>query len=300
LSGAEQNILDANTHGCKDAKQTASLRDYEFRHCEKISTEAIQKKDSGCGFLGLFRLKLRNDRLMLAFTLAEILITLGIIGVVAAMTIPTLIENNQKAQYVTALKKVYSNFNQVLVQYSADKGCVGDLACTNLFHGTSDIAITAELAPYFNIAKRCGNGVSGCFPANVSNNFDGSGARSNTYNTSTIYSTFLTTDGMAFYITTISDNCDLDMSLDGTGDMKQTCGYIRVDVNGYKGPNNTGRDIFMFWITNGRGPKLSPTGGQNGPSTWNANPANLQCNGSNVSGNVCTARVIEEGWQMNY
>ena len=36
-----------------------------------------------------------------AFTLAEILITLGIIGVVAAMTIPTLITNYQKKQTVT-------------------------------------------------------------------------------------------------------------------------------------------------------------------------------------------------------
>ena len=40
-----------------------------------------------------------------AFTLAEVLITLGIIGVVAALTIPTLISNHQKKVYVTQLKK---------------------------------------------------------------------------------------------------------------------------------------------------------------------------------------------------
>ena len=40
-----------------------------------------------------------------AFTLAEVLITLGIIGVVAAMTLPTLIQQHQKQVYVTGLKK---------------------------------------------------------------------------------------------------------------------------------------------------------------------------------------------------
>ena len=43
-----------------------------------------------------------------AFTLAEVLITLGIIGVVAAMTMPVLISNHKKQEYVTRLKKVYS------------------------------------------------------------------------------------------------------------------------------------------------------------------------------------------------
>ena len=40
-----------------------------------------------------------------AFTLAEVLITLGIIGVVAAMTMPTLLNSTQGAQYRTAYKK---------------------------------------------------------------------------------------------------------------------------------------------------------------------------------------------------
>ncbi|MBP7212243.1 prepilin-type N-terminal cleavage/methylation domain-containing protein, partial [bacterium] len=48
-----------------------------------------------------------------AFTLAEVLITLGIIGIVAALTIPTLMNKSQKQQTVTALKKSYSTFSQV-------------------------------------------------------------------------------------------------------------------------------------------------------------------------------------------
>ena len=41
----------------------------------------------------------------IAFTLAEVLITLGIIGVVAALTIPTLIQKYEKQVYITQLKK---------------------------------------------------------------------------------------------------------------------------------------------------------------------------------------------------
>ena len=49
-----------------------------------------------------------------AFTLAEVLITLGIIGVVAALTIPSLISNYQDKQFKTAYKKAYSDISQVV------------------------------------------------------------------------------------------------------------------------------------------------------------------------------------------
>ena len=49
------------------------------------------------------------------FTLAEVLITLGIIGVVAAMTMPTLINSTQGAQYKTAFKKSLTVLSQAVV-----------------------------------------------------------------------------------------------------------------------------------------------------------------------------------------
>ena len=53
----------------------------------------------------------------LAFTLAEVLITLGIIGIVAAMTIPTLINKKQKAEIETQLKENYSIIQQSLIVF---------------------------------------------------------------------------------------------------------------------------------------------------------------------------------------
>ena len=56
------------------------------------------------------------------FTLAEVLITLGIIGVVAAMTIPTLIANTNSTRFMAQFKKSYSTLNQALRRGLSDHG----------------------------------------------------------------------------------------------------------------------------------------------------------------------------------
>lgn len=61
-------------------------------------------------------------KLTSCFTLAEVLITIGIIGIVAAMTLPSLITNYQKKQTVTQLKKVYSIMSQALQRAELDYG----------------------------------------------------------------------------------------------------------------------------------------------------------------------------------
>ena len=57
-----------------------------------------------------------------AFTLAEVLITLGIIGVVSAMTMPTLIESHNRQVVETRLEKFYSTINQAIVRAEVDFG----------------------------------------------------------------------------------------------------------------------------------------------------------------------------------
>ena len=58
----------------------------------------------------------------IGFTLAEVLITLGIIGVVAALTIPTLMANHRKNVVETRLAKFYSTMNQAIHMAEADYG----------------------------------------------------------------------------------------------------------------------------------------------------------------------------------
>lgn len=61
---------------------------------------------------------------LMGFTLAEVLITLGIIGVVAAMTMPTLIANHQKKQVGVNLSKFYSIMSQAVLRWQEDEGLI--------------------------------------------------------------------------------------------------------------------------------------------------------------------------------
>lgn len=57
-----------------------------------------------------------------AFTLAEVLITLGIIGIVAAMTLPVVTGEYRKKIAESRLKKFYSDFNQAMRRSELDNG----------------------------------------------------------------------------------------------------------------------------------------------------------------------------------
>ena len=70
---------------------------------------------NGCKF---FVRKKQN----LAFTLAEVLITLGIIGIVAAMTIPSLMNNAQDYSFQQGYKKIFSVISNASKQAQADDG----------------------------------------------------------------------------------------------------------------------------------------------------------------------------------
>ena len=73
----------------------------------------------------------QNDRVhnKAAFTLAEVLITLGVIGVVAALTLPTLINNYQKKQAATRLKAAYSQLTQAIRMSTAENEEVSGWDC---------------------------------------------------------------------------------------------------------------------------------------------------------------------------
>jgi len=236
-----------------------------------------------------------------AFTLAEVLITLGIIGVVAAMTIPLLISNYQKKQYVTQLKKVYTQFNQVIEQMSLNAGCVSDLKCTGLFAvGTTSATLGDEVAKYFKITKNCRTSVNqGCWATKTNLSYDGSHAVNNDYDASTNYK-FITEDGVSVSIYNFAANCSLNVSNGFSGDFSQLCATVGLDLNGTKGPNYTGRDTFTFYMTNGHGARLYPDGGAdklNRP--WNS-AVNPGCCPNDRRGDACSGRIMGENWQMNY
>ena len=83
------------------------------------------------------------------FTLAEVLVTLGIIGVVSAMTVPTLMQNHQRKTYVVQLHKVYNDFSQAALRYMTDRNAL------NLTEaGLTDInSADSFIKTYFKIVK---------------------------------------------------------------------------------------------------------------------------------------------------
>lgn len=83
------------------------------------------------------------------FTLAEVLITLGIIGVVAAITLPAVINKIQHKQLETAFKKSYSGISQVVQRITNEEGVIPDV--TNFSGGKG----TELVEKYFSVAKPC-------------------------------------------------------------------------------------------------------------------------------------------------
>ena len=88
-----------------------------------------------------------------AFTLAEVLITLGIIGVVAAMTMPSVIGHYKKQETISKLKKAYTSINQALRMSEIDNG--------EYEYWDEGFGLGAEQylpkywLPYFNVLKIC-------------------------------------------------------------------------------------------------------------------------------------------------
>lgn len=179
-----------------------------------------------------------------AFTLAEVLITLGIIGVIAALTIPTLMNTIQDLQYKSALKKVYSTLSQVHLKLSNDNGG----AFTGATSACSDSDCFRNLFKNnMNILSSCdaGNVEGVCFPSDSSIKFLNGNAIV-PWATASIAGS----SGMV-----LQDGTSLVFILDDPTCASSTfsprtdyCGWITVDINGLKAPNTWGKDIYTFFV----------------------------------------------------
>ena len=168
-----------------------------------------------------------------AFTLAEILITLSIIGVVAALTIPTLIQRTGDEEIVSKLSKAYSTLSQASEMIMTEQGS------PKVWNTDVDSLYNAYKSHLRN-AKECGS-TSGCLSAGKYRFLKSSGYDDN-WDNSNIMRKLILSDGtqIAFgrYLTP-----DCTGSNHGS---KNICADILVDLNGSKAPNIIGRDLFAF------------------------------------------------------
>lgn len=209
-----------------------------------------------------------------AFTLAETLITLSIIGVIAAMTVPTLMSNMNKQIYVTGLKKAYNQLQNAVKTATLDRGCSsGDFECAmqlgTIYPNANAYYFNAEdIERQFKVTKT----LDDC---------------DNIYKSSygiIFEKCFQTEDGSKYYF---------------TGGHTSPFNYIGVDINGDKGPNKVGIDFFAFEIVskNTEQHKI----GTVLPVGHNAYPnyCTTQSIQSGADGFYCTAKVLKEN-AMNY
>ncbi len=181
-----------------------------------------------------------------AFTLAEVLITLGIIGIVASMTIPTLINKYQEKVTVTRVKKFYSMMSQALQFAIAENGPVDTWSYTS--NGQYDEESSKEFTNYFKkylkVSKDCAN-ESGCIANSRVKYLHGQDTWSN-YDTDKHYKMILM-DGSYLWIRNNYIGCTT-----ADGEKPNVCGLMWLDVNGKSEPNTFGKDIFVFHIMKNR------------------------------------------------
>ena len=223
-------------------------------------------------------LKNRNLKGFRGFTLAEVLITLVIIGVIAAMTIPTLMNKTNNQELVSRAKKTYSTLAQATQKIIAEEGNpradIGGWA-------TDNTAIYNLYKKHLSKAVDCNPGQS-CF--SVSHvGMDGTGAGTDNYNmTGSSRGKLILADGAIVNFHYYHNNCSPGQLSDETS----VCAYIHVDVNGAKGPNVWGRDAFRYYIS------------ENGFGASGCDYDSTNC--PNVKGGqACSCVVLREN-AMNY
>lgn len=224
------------------------------------------------------------------FTLAEVLITLGIIGVVAAMTLPTLIAKYNERVYVEKLKQTYSIFSQAYLRAVADNGPIEywDLGETM---ATMEGAVNLYnyLKPYLLKSKECVD-ESGCFAENYIT-LDGKQYGFQPKN-HTQYSRGILANGTSFALAADKTGCS------EAKPYPNYCGVLYVDLNGLKTPNQAGVDYFGFYFTVKGLYPIGIPGFANAPGNGNRYVCyhNKTTAGNGVG---CTAWVIQKG-NMDY
>ena len=213
-----------------------------------------------------------------AFTLAEVLITLGIIGVVAALTLPAVVGNYKKQQTIAKLKKAYSAINQALQLSEADNG---EYSIWNHEPPTAREYLEQYWLPYFKVTQICDVPQDCGYESNSPYKTMKGDSNPFTLIIPKYRLPFLTSDGILYNISLgFSDSNDK---------------IIFVDINGSKKPNILGKDTFAFI-----GKPLENRNIIVGYCHENdKTQIDNECS-ENGQGFCCAEKIMRENWQINY
>ncbi len=258
-----------------------------------------------------------------AFTIAETMIALLIVGVIAAMVIPMLQHGYKVSAAQVTLADAMKEFNKGLFNYTASSQGVrvsegegakdalvlsttfdGKLSSNGLFNEDNP---AEKLATQFHPIKTgvdCWEGVQ------IRNSFAFSGGGTTDLS---LQSCFIDGDNIIYAIEKFPDNCSTDFYNNAVGTrhkLKKTCGILYIDINGQKAPNSFGRDVFAYLITDASNAYLYPVGGKlmkpilnnesviseaGAVSSWVGS-----CDEEHKDGRTCAGRIAEEGMRIKY
>ena len=231
---------------------------------------------------GATHVAMLNSQRRFGFTLAEVLVTLGIIGVVSAMTVPSLMQNYQRQSYVTQLHKVYNEIQQAAVSQMNSKNAL------NLVEAgiNSQTAANNFIKDNFKVVQTCTNALTPCFASSYKllsgSALSGHGADRTSY---VIASGASIRPGYYY------------------GSSYGSVINLLIDINGPKGPNIVGRDLFNIGLyPNGMLDEIEYGTVYSAPLTKEQRDEiyTRKCNVAGGAAMGCFGKILNDGWEMNY
>lgn len=245
------------------------------------------------------------------FTLSEVLITLSIIGIVAALTLPTLIQKQQKQQTITAVQKAYSIMNQNLKMSIAENGIpenwIGKDESPN--YATTINYFNKYIRPYYKIANICTGATAGeynnsyykaCGYKSIYTKRSRGWENNDILGQNGNRAVFATADGIIYFFYPYSNTTCTEKDTSTPENPQYTCiaksggsFFITVDINGPKGPNTWGKDTFEFSL-NAQKETIMPYCYEKSLEDINKNCSKEAYEG----GRCCGAKLVNDGWKM--
>ena len=233
---------------------------------------------------------------LFGFTLAEVLITMGIVGVIAAITTPTLVANVKNRSYASLLKSTVGDLeNAFSAAISAEKG--GDLFDTSIMtNAPVDFTSAAWRKTQFTNALRQYIKINNVEEMNSSAYY--------TQKNTALHN--MTNAGGVGAITTIPDHIPINlkngsvMFIETVNDISSPdlAGYVWIDVNGAATPNVLGRDVFEFnLVSDGT---LAPEGSARANEVSGTGLHQNLCLVNPARSSACTARLVENNYVFDY
>lgn len=226
----------------------------------------------------------------LGFTLAEVLVTLGIIGVVSAMTLPTLIKNHQRQVYVTQLHKVVNELSQAAEKAIQENNAIS--LDETKYNRNNANAERDFLNDNFKIANNCGRDLTPCFAGSYKR-LDGTAF---TLQNPLAVVSLASGASVSIYYNRLEYQEDPYWTdSNGVRRYEPDHGYfeLQVDVNGAQGPNIVGRDLFYMGLYSDGKVGDSYSG-------YDYDWALESCQTESGYGVGCLTRIMDDGWKMDY